>query len=591
MSIDRISASAGYLTTLQAASRGSVPQGFNLGGLPTQNKVLERWDDNSVKLALLTTYVPNDSNLSVEATEIGFPTHFQDLSSKSLKDLYGVWIYDINLGEYYYLLVPLEGTSDVWVDGPLMKEFRVEGVLKTWQSEVPHPFLTAVIDVRVYVDGGVELDVAIENILNIPAATDAEYQVCIFKNVEALFLNDYVWHPYLTRWFRTVEDNFVRSYVDSRTLSGFIIAGYIPEYNSNVSYHTGDPTTSNFDLLGIGDLHPYMYDHGGRREIAPYPDWTASYLVYQGLDQYEYILAHGRSAGSWPIHIKEVDGSLVTRVNRPNFWLDVPTNRGQDGPQGNMQALPECIPDIAHQPSLAYVPYLMTGKRCFLDEVIYWANYCILGTYANSGGVDGYIHANETRGVAWGLRNIVDCAASLPLGHRYKEYFTQIVYNNLGWCDGFAQSPTAYDVAWHGGNIPPEGYVGPITFRILWQHNYVAWAIYHANKLGYAGGEVWRDQIVDFQVGFSSSPWRDGSAPYRLPVSGNNEQTWYATYEEAYSFWGSTPFVGYYLIDARLMAVVGLDIGIAGSSEALNYLNSIPGGYEYVADRAGWALA
>jgi hypothetical protein len=34
-------------------------------------------------------------------------------------------------------------------------------------------------------------------------------------------------------------------------------------------------------------------------------------------------------------------------------------------------------PDDEHQPSLALVPYLLTGDRYYADEMAFWANYGI----------------------------------------------------------------------------------------------------------------------------------------------------------------------------------------------------------------------
>ena len=39
------------------------------------------------------------------------------------------------------------------------------------------------------------------------------------------------------------------------------------------------------------------------------------------------------------------------------------------------------IPDDAHQPSIAYVPYLITGDRYYAEEMAFWANYSMLRTY------------------------------------------------------------------------------------------------------------------------------------------------------------------------------------------------------------------
>src|SRR5262249_50785724 len=161
----------------------------------------------------------------------------------------------------------------------------------------------------------------------------------------------------------------------------------LPPYLPTVASPERSITGTEFELLGFGALMRPMNAHGGRPEIAPYPDWTAQYLVHRTSHQRAYMLRHGELAGSWGIHVRDADGLMPTIDKYPYYWLDSrwpnepplqgPRNvrRGADG--GYIipgQAEPG---DIAHQPSLAFVPYLVTGDRFFADEMAFWANYCL----------------------------------------------------------------------------------------------------------------------------------------------------------------------------------------------------------------------
>ncbi len=91
-------------------------------------------------------------------------------------------------------------------------------------------------------------------------------------------------------------------------------------------------------------------------------------------------------------------------------------------------------PDAAHQPSLAYVPYLITGDRFYLDELLFWANWDMGGI--DSGyrdGAKGLINMNQIRGQAWSLRTLGEAAMALPDAHPMKSYFSQRLHNNLQW--------------------------------------------------------------------------------------------------------------------------------------------------------------
>jgi hypothetical protein len=172
-----------------------------------------------------------------------------------------------------------------------------------------------------------------------------------------------------------------------------------------------------------------MPDHGGREDLAPYPDWTARYLVHQRPQQRQFVLAHGDLAGSWPMHLREPDGSLVSIDKRPGFWLDGRADPG-NGPAGDLNALGPLTPDIAHQPSLAYVPYLIAGDRYYADEMRFWANYDLIATWQDEtynarGGSQGLLKENEVRGIAWAVRNLADAAAFLPDNDPLKPYFKE----------------------------------------------------------------------------------------------------------------------------------------------------------------------
>src|SRR5262249_25625989 len=150
----------------------------------------------------------------------------------------------------------------------------------------------------------------------------------------------------------------------------------------------------------------------------------------------------------------------------PDFWLDTRADPGH-GPVGDMTARGPLQPEPNnHQPSIAYQSYLVTGDRFFLDEMCFWANYSLIGTYQDAhynlrgGGRSdnlsglwgtaaldqpgswGLLAGNEVRGVAWGLRVLADAASYLPDADPLKTYFADKIANNLAWHDGYAASHT-----------------------------------------------------------------------------------------------------------------------------------------------------
>ena len=59
---------------------------------------------------------------------------------------------------------------------------------------------------------------------------------------------------------------------------------------------------------------------------------------------------------------------------------------GANGPAGDPLLADRgyLYPDNAHQPSLAYIPYLLTGDRYDADQVAAWADFGLLSTFQDS---------------------------------------------------------------------------------------------------------------------------------------------------------------------------------------------------------------
>ena len=75
---------------------------------------------------------------------------------------------------------------------------------------------------------------------------------------------------------------------------------------------------------------------------------------------------------------------------------------------------------------------------------------------------------------------------------------------NLAWLDRHAQNNAGpLGIAWFG----PQGRghaikdpAGAHWWVQPWQQNFLAWAVDHANRQGFAGGTTYRDQVARFQL-------------------------------------------------------------------------------------------
>jgi hypothetical protein len=590
---------AGWATFGLALPSGAARDGLAVGTAATQTDVKSRWPDGSIKFAVVTSRVASQDNYRITAAPAA-AGHARPVWPSASVD------FVIGPGRWS---APLPSTlTDVWLDGPLVTEGRA--IVTPMMGRIGHLFLRVIYDVRVYADGAARLDVTIENTMDHQWAADLLYDVSISMDGKQVYRHDAVTHKYLARW-RTVAWNRPAEAEVRPDFTPFFRSNALPEYLSTVDAPQRSIDAPRFDILQTGDLMVPMNAHGGRPEIAPYPDWTAQYLVHKRKDQRAYVLRHGELAGSFGVHIKEPDGRRFISIDEhPNFWLDRRADPDGRPKQGLTRGLAE-PGDNAHQPSLAFVPYLVTGDRFFLDEMKYWANYCLLSTFQDSysnqrGGSEGLLASNEVRGIGWALRNLADTAAYLPDNDEMKAYFRQKVVNNLVWLDKHAASQATPLGTVFPLRRPEDEQWSPYTWIALWEHMYVAWAIDRAQQLGFSPGTALRDRIVKLQLKLFTSE-REGyprsyAGAYVLAVgtrSGRNV-SYFNTIGEVFKitdkYGNFRAFQGYYGPEARLMLQIALRNGWSGAADSLQYLMSSTSaeGVTTIADlnkRSGWAIA
>lgn len=596
-SLATVNLSAGWASFGQALPQGAAKDGLQLGTLSTQADIKNRWPDGSIRFAVVTAKVTAAGDYPLRAAA---PTQGELAPGPAP----GFWlaIIDRDRGKTYGVAYYPDAIASTWLAGPLVREGRNYSDLETATNE-KHPFLRAVLDVRQYADSTWTFDVCVENCQSARGGT-CRYDVYAGVGLdEILFAKADVTHHYLCRWRKvwTVANGHAAPEAIATVtpdLAPAVAAKALPKYSTAIANTIDWVWGDDYEILGKGGLDPYMPGHGGRWEIAPYPDWQGRYLAHRDPWQREYVRSASDLAGSWPIHARGDDGYPIDIDTYPDYWLD--DRWDVDGPRGPI-AHPVLIPDVAHQPALAFVPFLLTGERFYLDEHNFWAHYCLLNALPGARGSDGWLHAYEVRGMGWAVRQLADAAAYTPDGWWEKDYFHQKLTNNLNmweWRAGAPRQagdlPRGYGRYWAGGNGPPEGYEGPAAWTALWAHEIAAWGIHRANEHGISGGETWKNQISSFTVGWLKStqamggPWgttqcRLGAAPYRLMLSANGN-TPLTTYPQASQYWGPVDFAGYYGPNSRAMAVV------AGDAAARQWIEQQPGMLQHLTEAAGWFI-
>jgi len=428
---------------------------------------------------------------------------------------------------------------DYWLRGELCTEILVRQNLNNQ--------LNALWEVRFFPGTPyIRISHTIENV-NIHARGNVHYALSIKqgnRNPAEVYTKGNFQHNHSARWRKVLWLGPEPPEVEIRfNLPYMISTGMILPYDTSLQINEGaiaasysSYQASNKDIMGNGSIYRYMPGVGGRSDIGVLPTWTALYLLTMDNRMREITLGNGEMSGSIPIHYREDDtglsfhGRTVSIDDRPNFvWMNY-NGPAAIGPTDN-----EWHPDRAHQPSLAYIPYLITGEKWFLDELYYWAGYNVFfASYHRSGrGFNGTSYTNsfglvegDLRACAWALRTISEAAAIAPNGDLEKNYFRQKINNNLEWFL-WRNNPATGGHGLHSFLWPSIGAGGASTswpggnITSPWQHDFMVLVLADmVRKLPDLSGAVTlRDMAGSFTINrFIELPPYAGIA-YRMPLS------------------------------------------------------------------------
>jgi Ca2+-binding RTX toxin-like protein len=447
----------------QAFVKGEVPAGTQLVALvdgqqiPVQVDVKTTNDDGSVRFAVITLQTP--ALTAHGAVDVmlakGTPAAQPDVQVGTiLQHGYDLQLHltmhnsdgtttPLTINAANLLTQALQnGTAQTWLDGSLANEVRVSAPI--------NQYLTATFDIRAYADGSVHTDVQVANTaLYTPGNQSYTYDVAITEGGQTVFSDAGITHYKNADWHEEIWSNGKPDAHVVFDVDHLIASGAIQAYDTSIGINSSaiDATvnklaTSDTGPLGSALVQVTMPTTGGRPDLGPTTTWAATYLVSQDERAENVMLANADAAGSAPWHFyDEATGRPVAITDHPKLWLDyrgtAPTY-GSDAPanpidpnEGGWQI------DVAHQPALSYVPYLVTGSHYYLGELEMQGAYSLAWYNPSPRGFDqGLVDSGQVRGMAWTMRTLSDAAFILPDSDPLKQYFVNELNNNL---DHFVQ--------------------------------------------------------------------------------------------------------------------------------------------------------
>ncbi|WP_241668875.1 hypothetical protein [Rhodanobacter glycinis] len=468
---------------------------------------------------------------------------------------------------------------NVWLSGPLVGEWVVNGAVTAADGTPAN--LTIYFAVRAYAGatpgtvGDVRTDVIVENSSAFSPQAQPQYTATLTSGTASYTSPALTQYAY-TRWHKLLWWNNAQSKVYLQQDTQYIqeskaVSRYMP-LKPDESFLSG--LRQSCAPLDNCDQTKTMGNTGAQASIGPLPRWTSVYIVHPDVRAYNWMLANTDALGAYSTHYRDPKTGWPVSIQKHPYvtltnWASASKVAAQNSTKGaaykadmlqncyNNAVVSKCVTawygtgnpnvwDNAHQPSGAYVPYMVTGDYYYMSELALGASFNELwSNEAYRGFSKGLIDAShaQVRGKAWVLREMADAAWLLPDSYPLQAEFTADVENSLAdWNAKYTNNP----------NVNPLGLMndGPVynvnggnhNAMAPWQHNFLTWSAGHAAELGFTGAAEFRNWLAKFEIGLMTDwqgysgrgyCWLQASA-YSIQVK-DSSGNWLPSYTTVYS--------------------------------------------------------
>lgn len=480
-----------------AAGHLQPGEGLQADEYPLQVDVKATHPDGSVRHAIVSGILPQ--------LAVGRAASFQLAKAPSLADDTTPIANDISAaveikvdGVAYRAALDESKSNTAWLNGLIVHEAFTSISFKTPNGDV-HPHLNVKFGVRRYTGAKkARVEFIVENNTTFtPAPQNFTYDVALILDGKTVYEQAALKHYHHARWHQYVWRDAAPAIHVKLDTAYLISTSAVSNYDQRVmpaeSLLTGYASVPATKPMQIGPLNPYMPATGGRGDIGPLPEWSAAYLLSMDKRAFDVMMAAADGSGAWSIHYRDEKTTYPVRTDNPeNQYVTIHWNLRDQGPlpvprfannnDGTLAETPYA-PDEAHQPSLAYLPYLVTGDYYYLEELHFWASWNPIGTAPGySGNGKGLVRWQQVRGQGWSMRTLGHAVYITPDGHPMKEYFTKQLDNNLEFYHqtyvvGNPNELGVYDGSGEGSY--------EVHNSAPWQDDYFTWSFGYLTELGF----------------------------------------------------------------------------------------------------------
>jgi hypothetical protein len=398
-----------------------------------------------------------------------------------------------------------KGDLKTWLAGAVATEFTLSGPFAAEEGGAPHPRINARLDVRFYPAAAkrVRTDVTVEDAWAYdPGPRNWQYDVDVVQGGKTLFAEKGVAHNHHARWHRVfwsdpdpgiMVQHDLGYLLQSRAVLNYDRSLQIPE--AILAQEERNLAKADTSVMGPAFIVPYFGMTGGRADIGPLPRWTVLYLLTEDPRSYAAMMANADAAGAIPIHYRDRKTDLPVSIDaHPTAVIVSGTPKPEDVFPKLTNSDTIWQPEPAHQPSLDYVPYLLTGDRFYLDELQFWADWNLIQMNPGARKFDkGILAEQQIRGYAWSLRTLGHAAWVTPDKHPMKKYFEAKLANNLDWqLERYAKRthPLGFDAIRDN-----------MEKMITWQLDFLVLTVGELAEKGYPAAEKWLRWLAEPAVG------------------------------------------------------------------------------------------
>ncbi|NNF66980.1 MAG: hypothetical protein HKM98_05680 [Gammaproteobacteria bacterium] len=545
----------------QLFARGDIAAGNSVDArlengatAPLQVDVKSRYPDGSLKHAVLSTIVPSlqggqDLDLELMACE-----EHEQFSNVELSDLPADYdaVTSINIGGTTWTASLRQsmqsGAAQQWMEGFVATEAHfVMPFLNA--SGSPHPLLSARFQLRLYATGDARTSIVVENASALgETANNLNYTVEISSGQTTIMPSEQVNHYHHSRWRKIAWLGNEPEVHLERDVAYLVSTGAIPNYDFDTyldpgaiaalkaKWNTGSGAQSGIRrdaIMGAGVALENMPNTGGRMDFGLLPGWTAMYMFTMDDELADVTFGTADAAGHWPIHYRDSATDLpISLEENPGLTIHPNVFNSSSNP------LPPCNncgsgldPDTAHQPSLVFVPYLLTGDYYYLEEQHFWTNYNSFFVAPDLRG-HGTIHYGyqQIRAQAWSMRTLLQTVFITPDDHPQKAYFdAQLTSNIQHYTDEYLTNSSANRLGWIKEYHQDYGRIAP------WMDDFFTAALNYGRHMGFDQLQPmleWKLQYAENRMTDPVYCWQFATA-YRIKTRAV-EGVWFQSMGEAY---------------------------------------------------------